>query len=119
MTPPITGIVVTVKTPQTPGRIRKPGSVRTAQDRFNDVVGMAVVHPDLIDLEMVVVEPWHLAQLAEAEASIRQLRHKAAAHRDGSVRPCGQCGKPVIGRADRKWCSDGCRQAAHRAKRTT
>ena len=47
-------------------------------------------------------------------ALMRAQRRERA--RESEVRSCQQCGEPMTGRADRKYCSARCRVAAHRAK---
>lgn len=39
--------------------------------------------------------------------------------REETARPCATCGTPITtGRADSKYCSNACRQKAHRSRRT-
>lgn len=67
--------------------------------------------------ETLAVEPWMAEALREAEARIRRLRISVEQQlADTTPRPCAKCRKPVIGRADRKYCSDTCRQGAHRRR---
>jgi hypothetical protein len=90
------------------------------QERLERAILGAVIG---IDLERypftdVKAEPWMAAELRKAETAIRQLRcqveERLAPER---YRPCAYCRGPVAGRADRKYCSDRCRQAAHRLRR--
>lgn len=68
-------------------------------------------------IDEVTVEPWMIEELKKAEAGVRRLRRQLEARlAAGPARLCPRCRKPVIGRADRTYCSDGCRIAAHRRR---
>lgn len=64
----------------------------------------------------VEVQPWWLDHLAEHERATRRLRLRLQASLDANPRTCGNCGDPLAGRTDRRFCSDRCRVAAHRRK---
>ena len=60
---------------------------------------------------------WWIEELRNAETSVRLLRKRLEALRDGTApRVCPGCGKPVTGRADAVYCGTTCRVRAHRAR---
>jgi hypothetical protein len=60
---------------------------------------------------------WWIGHLREAETSIRRCRKRLEALREGvTSRVCPECGGPVTGRADAKYCGSTCRVRAHRAR---
>jgi hypothetical protein len=59
------------------------------------------------------LDTW-IRELREREASVRRLRRRLEALRDGDGRTCPACGRPVLGRADAIYCSSLCRIRAHR-----
>jgi predicted nucleic acid-binding Zn ribbon protein len=72
---------------------------------------------DLADFRSAEVDEATIALLREAEARIRHLRRQAEDQLAGAEpRPCARCSWPVTGRADRRFCSDRCRKAAHRRR---
>src|SRR4051812_23939004 len=89
----------------------------TLQERIQRAVA-DIGAPDFSveQLASVVVEPWWVDHLAASERAIRELRHRIEAlTTDHHQRTCNQCGMPISGRSDRKFCSDACRIKAHRA----
>ncbi len=59
-----------------------------------------------------------IADLIRSEASVRRLRRRLEAIRDGSEKTCPTCGRSFAGRADAIYCEPACRIRAHReAKR--
>lgn len=60
---------------------------------------------------------WWIVHLRQAETSVRRLRKRMEALRDGRPsRVCPGCGGPVTGRADAVYCGSGCRLRAYRAR---
>ena len=59
------------------------------------------------------LDTW-IRELRDREASVRRLRKRLEALRDGDGRSCPACGRPVLGRADAIYCSSLCRIRAHR-----
>lgn len=59
--------------------------------------------------------PLAIELLHDAELGARRLRQRLEALHARTGRPCPVCGNPVTGRVDRMYCSDRCRQRAHRA----
>ena len=70
---------------------------------------------DLPALDRTNLDGW-IADLRKGEAAVRRLRQRLEALRDDAKRQCDQCGRPLIGRADARYCSDRCRVQAHRAR---
>ncbi len=64
----------------------------------------------------ITIEPWMIDELAKSERSLRRWRLHLEALLADEPRMCARCRKPMAGRADRKFCSDECRIAAHRSK---
>jgi hypothetical protein len=89
---------------------------RTPQQRIKDVVTSLRVDPGLVDWRDVTVEPWMIAELRAAETAIRRLRREMEQRLDGTLQACAGCGRPLAGRADKRYCSGRCRQAALRAR---
>jgi hypothetical protein len=101
---------------------------RTAQERLKDVIlsigaidgGLDTVLRAMsastkVDLK---IEPWMADELRRGESAVRRLRIQVEQQLAGErPRGCARCGHPVTGRADRKYCSDRCRQAAHQHRR--
>lgn len=90
----------------------------TAQQRLTDYV-LSLTHA--VDLDAfvgdVTVEPWMITDLRAAEAAVRQLRRQMEQRLAGTPRTCAGCGRPLAGRADRRYCSGRCRQGALRSRR--
>lgn len=62
--------------------------------------------------------PKMIATLERAEANVRLLRKQLESIVAGEQpRLCLECGRPVYGRSDRKFCSTDCRVRNHRAHR--
>jgi ferredoxin len=55
-----------------------------------------------------------ITELRKGETSVRHLRKRLEALRDGSERTCPACGRPVTGRPDAIYCTTNCRVRAHR-----
>jgi hypothetical protein len=96
---------------------------KSLQGRLETLIISAANFPD--DLggfrgyrgEAITVEPWMIGALREAEARARRLRRQVEQRLgEAQSRPCARCSKPVTGRPDRRYCSDRCRQGAHRAR---
>lgn len=67
--------------------------------------------------DRITVEPWMVDRLREGEAQLRRLRLQIERRLvEGQEQLCAQCRRPIVGRTDRKFCSNRCRQAAHRGK---
>ncbi|MGH9187587.1 MAG: hypothetical protein ACRD0U_17520, partial [Acidimicrobiales bacterium] len=82
---------------------------RDPQHRMQRLVLAAGVGDwDIEGVAQLDIEPWWLEHLAEAERSIRRLRGQLEALSQDSPRTCEQCGTPIGGRADRRYCSDLC-----------
>lgn len=65
--------------------------------------------------------PALIAELREKEAQARQLRRRletvlAAEEGGAAVAVCAGCDAPMVGRADRQYCSAVCRQRAYRRR---
>jgi len=92
---------------------------RSPQKRLEDVVLGADISTDLDSpwFADVTAEVWMVAELRRAEAGIRRLRRQLEQRLGGGQpRHCAKCRQPVTGRPDRLYCSDRCRQAAHRSR---
>lgn len=65
------------------------------------------------------LEEW-IEGLREVERDLRRLRlrltHELAEPDAGRGAECAQCGSPVLGRTDRRYCSPACRQRAYRRR---
>ena len=59
--------------------------------------------------------PEAVALVDDLERSLGELRRLGAMVKNGP-RSCENCGGPMGGRADRRYCSPSCRQQAHRAR---
>lgn len=75
------------------------------------------------DAELGKLDPanfaWYVDELAKAERSARRLRKRLAALIDPpppNAATCSVCSGPMVGRADRRFCSASCRQRAHRRR---
>lgn len=72
---------------------------------------------DDLPADRITIEPWMVDSLREGEARLRRLRLQIEQHLAGQRgQSCAQCRRPIVGRTDRKFCSNRCRQAAHRGK---
>jgi hypothetical protein len=92
---------------------------RTAQQRLKDtVLSQGVLGLEVFG-EEVTVEPWMVAQLRAAEASIRRMRRQMEERLAGvGGRVCAACGRPfAAARTDARYCSGRCRQATLRSRR--
>jgi hypothetical protein len=93
---------------------------KSPQERLNDVV-LSAGAPALADFAgEVIIEPWMIAELRAAEASIRCLRREMEEHLAGAGRQaCAGCGRTFTAtRSDARYCSGRCRQAALRVRRS-
>jgi hypothetical protein len=95
---------------------------RAQQKVVEYISGLAAIPDDFAGLrrggKTVTVEPWMAEALREAEARVRRLRLSVEQQlAETAPRPCARCRRPVIGRADRRYCSGTCRQAAYRSRR--
>ncbi len=70
---------------------------------------------DYASLDPDRLEEW-VTQLREVERDIRRLRLRLAHELNGPGAECDQCGAPVLGRTDRRYCSPACRQRAYRRR---
>jgi hypothetical protein len=61
--------------------------------------------------------PRWIETLRESEQQLRQLRARLEAVQAGDERRCQNCGQPLAGRTDRRFCNATCRQRARRASR--
>src|SRR5215212_1010954 len=61
------------------------------------------------------LDDW-IGRLREGEASVRKMRKRLEALQRGTRKECPECGRPVVGRSDSRYCSPRCRVRAHRAK---
>jgi hypothetical protein len=68
---------------------------------------------DLDQLTRKNLDHW-ITELREGETSVRHLRKRLEALRDGVERTCPACGRPVTGRPDAIYCTTECRVRAHR-----
>jgi hypothetical protein len=88
---------------------------------MTNVVTSARVSPwnttELAALDLADV-PWWTEVLGEAERSVRQLRHQLELLGAGEQRTCHGCSRPMTGRANRRYCTDACRQRAYRSRQT-
>jgi hypothetical protein len=88
---------------------------RSSRRSLPDVARALAQVPDLADFRGAEVDEPTVALLREAETRVRHLRQQAENQLAGAEpRPCARCGGSVTGRADRRFCSDRCRKAAHR-----
>lgn len=61
-----------------------------------------------------------IAELRKGEADVRRFRKRLEALQAEVDRPCPECGRQVVGRADAVYCTSECRVRAHRkARRAT
>ena len=93
------------------------------QRRLESVITQAAATPDSLTGfrghrgETYTLTAEMVTQLRDAERRIRLLRRDIEQRlAETAPRPCARCRKPVTGRADRKYCSDTCRQAAHQSR---
>ena len=93
------------------------------QQRFEAICLAGIIDVDYLIDELhrhrqeITIEPWMIEELAKGERSIRRYRLHLEALLADEPRTCARCRQPIAGRADRKFCSDACRIAAHRVKR--
>lgn len=74
--------------------------------------------PDLGEYGDAVLDREMLAYLRAAESGARRLRLQIEAKLAAAEpRLCAKCERPLTGRADRKFCSSRCRQAAYQRRR--
>jgi plasmid stabilization system protein ParE len=67
-------------------------------------------------LQRLDIQRWMVDELREAEASVRRLRGRLEAAMNTDARRCDHCGELLGGRADRRTCSNPCRQAVFRKR---
>ena len=82
---------------------------------YGDPLEGVKMHGSTDDLDRARIPGW-VAELRDAEAGARRLRHELEALATDLGRQCVVCHGPVIGRAGRIYCSNRCRQQAHRAR---
>lgn len=71
---------------------------------------------DVADIDLEQVPGW-VEQMKQAEAGLRFRRQQLEAL--VAVRTCASCDEPLVGRADRTYCSTRCRTRASRARSTS
>jgi hypothetical protein len=80
---------------------------------------MGTVDPNIVETTLRDADEATLSKLIDAlarkEAKLRAFRLRVEALRTGEARVCPSCGRGVVGRADRVYCSTACRVRAHRA----
>ena len=92
------------------------------QQRFEAICLPGIPDPDLLIDELrrhrreITIEPWMVEELAKGERLTRRYRLHLEALLADEPRTCARCQQPIAGRADRRFCSDACRIAAHHAK---
>lgn len=65
---------------------------------------------------MVAAEYGPLVAMVPSPRKVATLKPADVANEGDPHRPCGECGRGMSGRADRRFCSSACRQKAYRAK---
>jgi len=102
------------------GRRRTDAHSVTASIVTDSVGNIDVLRQGLHSVEGVapeVLADWD-ADLTVAIRGLSQLRAEVRAELEGEQgRSCTNCGGSMSGRADRRYCSNRCRQAAHRRVR--
>lgn len=95
-----------------------PGEPTERMDQIVTLAGAGFPEEDFAKLDLTHV-PWWVDKLRQAEAECRLLRHRLLQLVEAEpVRQCDGCHGPIAGRADRRFCSSGCRQRAYRQRTT-
>ena len=103
-------------------RTRRIDPERVLIDMYNTALGVTSGGRLLDDDALATVPHDQLEELSavltSAIADLSQFRRRVDQARGvAEMKPCAVCGKMMSGRADRRFCSGTCRQAAHRRKR--